>query len=101
MGFTVTSDDQASGSEPGSQELGAMGIPLSQNSANTDSPNLGPIILKQVANSKLQALGVPALSESTLRTQGGKSAAVKRKVEEASTIVRKKVSVALGLNEQC
>lgn len=86
-------------SETSSQDLGPP-VVLSQCSATTGSSGLSPSVQKESAHHLLEQIGGSPLVSTDTKSKGAKVNVAKRKVEEATNKVQKKVCRALGLSEQ-
>jgi len=74
--------------------------PLSQTSGTSLSPTISPGVQSESAGRALKSIGLSPLVTSGAKTQGAKVTVAKRKVEEATASVQKRVCQALGLSEQ-
>ena len=84
-------------SEPNSQEFG-MHLTSSQCSDSSGSPSLSPAVQTEAASRTLKSIGLSPLVTSGIKTKGGKVTAAKRKIDAATSLVRKKVCRALGIH---
>ncbi|KAK3917885.1 DNA replication and repair protein RecF [Frankliniella fusca] len=91
---------ETSGSAPSSQEPGAACMPSTQGSGT--SPTLSPAIQKERVRQCLNSLGLSPLppSREVSRSDTSKADVGKRKLEAAVDVVKKKISLALKVNEE-
>ena len=80
--------------EPNSQEVAST-----QTSGTSGSPNLSPAVLREVAARCLLKLGLSPY-ETNARAKIGILASAKRKIDQATDLVRKKVCRAAGIGAE-
>lgn len=77
-------------------------IPSSQSSGTTGSPSLSPQVQAEAAARKLAKIGVsPLVTQArATRSHAQKVSSAKRKLENVNAVMRKKICLALQLNEK-
>ncbi|XP_034255204.1 uncharacterized protein LOC117653549 [Thrips palmi] len=92
--------DELSGKKSESNSQNVVVVAVSQASATSCSPRLSPAVHQESALRTCTGIGISPLDVTNIRTTGGKIAAVKRKLGQATSLVAKKLCSAVGITTE-